>query len=391
MVSRFLQTTVTTAVLMLSWVGVGAADDIDELFSTRLYTCAEIEVNSCDLIVRLLGEGKDDSARLIMDYWEDQCGMSDRLAKLRLVMEIRDGVYDPETFQGDLIALLLRHRERYLEPERGFFNIAAASAERYSRAVTALEEVIASLADSSQAIPDLGRDERWLLEFLAEPSPGMFGRLKEDDLRYTAVGLAYHHTTTRIVSQAEDFVYLGGGAWSPRGSLRHIGGHPLFELGGGWSKRSLLFQFDITGRFGDAAKPYRVRLRDSLVTTDYHSTLTLGGEFGYRVLTHRRSGVYLTLGLGVDVFFIEEWEEGETAESIDSFNANFGAVYRLFLGRYSSWFLQAQARYNALNFDTDGGTDLSGDALSFHLSIGSAGLHTGRLKNDYLRSLEYYD
>lgn len=160
------------------------------------------------------------------------------------------------------------------------------------------------------------------------------------------------------------------GVWMPKGGTELIG--DKFQVGmymggrvHGWGA-DILIGF----RLGKASNPYQVVHDGAKVSTDHF----LGGEILLmacrRILKAGSHETELQLGLGIDAF--DAIEDEENPKTIISFGNSIGiAHYYLIAGGSAQIGLQLQ--YSFVDYDTNGGTDLSGNTLSLNLLLGVGG------------------
>lgn len=98
------------------------------------------------------------------------------------------------------------------------------------------------------------------------------------------------------------------------------------------------------------------------------------------------TSINLLSGVALDGFDAIKETKTQKAKSIFSPNFNIGIGIRHRLGKYSAWFIDIQTRYNFVSYDTDGGTDLSGNVITIRFSFGFV---SNPLKYELLRELGY--
>jgi hypothetical protein len=159
------------------------------------------------------------------------------------------------------------------------------------------------------------------------------------------------------------------GMWIPTGRDRVLGSHPLLgvELGK-WTDR---FMWEINGEFqmGDTNTPYTVVNNNGVSTTSslYEGTY-LGLNFGYSLITIKRSVFYLTGGVGWTGFVAINGDDNTSQLSINTLTSNYGMGFQHF-GKKGT-LVGAALLFNYLNYQNTGGTPMDGNAVTFRLTIG---------------------
>jgi hypothetical protein len=72
---------------------------IEKLMTKRAINCADILYNSSLLIPTYFHDGKIDSMRLVMKYWEDRCGLAEPLLRAKILLAIRDGNFEESLYE----------------------------------------------------------------------------------------------------------------------------------------------------------------------------------------------------------------------------------------------------------------------------------------------------
>ena len=182
-------------------------------------------------------------------------------------------------------------------------------------------------------------------------------------------------TTRRNSFKGTAAVLLGG--WFPNYHLGQIvGWHPT--IGVQLGLRNAKNEYDITWdlRFGHPTPGTYTIARDS---TTYNDRYYDGGYFGFeytRYVIHRK---YLdlgyTLGFGLDYFSIaDQYASSPDDNYLDPFrltspNFNYGLRAKYFLKNRA--FIGLAIKYNLIQYENTGGTNLYGNAFTVDLSFGS--------------------
>lgn len=159
---------------------------------------------------------------------------------------------------------------------------------------------------------------------------------------------------------------FSAGFWIPTGAANTLG--TKLQLGcliGG--KRC---KFEIYGtallRLFPASNEYTYEIDGEQFSTTNYLGWYLGLDFGYEILYYRRNGILLLAGMGLDGFSATPMsEESEELFNINSFNFNIGVGYRHYRRKNNYSFFEFDFKYNFIDYKNPGGTDLSGNAMSF--------------------------
>ena len=107
-------------------------------------------------------------------------------------------------------------------------------------------------------------------------------------------------------------------------------------------------------------------------TTNHFFGGYIGADIEREIYKGKKNEFNLLAGLGYDGF--ESIKPANTnndsysGHSISSLNTNFGIGYRYFYNKRS--YIGLQAKYNIVNYNNKGGTNLMGDCLTITISVG---------------------
>jgi hypothetical protein len=125
-------------------------------------------------------------------------------------------------------------------------------------------------------------------------------------------------------------------------------------------------------RLLSSANAYTYEVDGVLYETKRYFGWYLGLDFGYEVVYFRRQGILLVSGIGWDGFSTNpNRAEDEDPNWINSFNYNIGVGYRLYFKKDIYRYIEFDVKYNFINYRNEGGTDLSGDAISILFLYGT--------------------
>jgi hypothetical protein len=158
------------------------------------------------------------------------------------------------------------------------------------------------------------------------------------------------------------------GIWSPLGENKVLGSH--IDLGCGVSRKMGRFDVGIllAGRFLGARDEYNIGHGGEIVGTDHFTGVYFGPELGLETVCIGRYALDLLLGGGLDSF--EAYSNDDDFEWISSWAFSVGFRHRVFVGASRSRYLGLQARHYFVDFDSQGGSDLSGNTLSVSVTFG---------------------
>lgn len=234
-------------------------------------------------------------------------------------------------------------------------------------------DFLKSLAQSQAARQDLPHFEHLTALYLAGQTDSLLSAYRRGEFPERPSQADYLNRLDAARRLVEFHYGFFAGAWMPMDNLSMLGTHPEMGFLMGLQFDRFIMDFTFAIKFIKSAEEYQFVKNDSTYTTDNFFGVTLGGDFGYRLVKTPKSEIQLIGGIAYDNFTVVPYDNETDTESItaDALNLNMGFNYRYFF--QGDMYLGLRLRYNALNYNSHGGSDLSGDAISLGLTFGWAG------------------
>ena len=162
------------------------------------------------------------------------------------------------------------------------------------------------------------------------------------------------------------------GLWAPNGNLRALGAHPYLGLELGLRYRRNELDGIAAFRFVFAPHDYSIKVNNIVYRNNYYTGQYSGLEYTYYFRSTSRWETGIIAGVGEDETDMSYGDRTQPSSlstaSIYSTNCNLG----LRMNYYYKFrhYLQLAVKYNFLHYQNQGGTNLSGNALTIDLSIG---------------------
>ncbi len=236
-------------------------------------------------------------------------------------------------------------------------------------------DFIKTMATEQLKKPGLSPVEKFLLNFFANPSKQALNQLNDSEYNGSLLQEAWLDMSSRKASFQGFHVGFAAGEWIPQGNLSAIGNHPYCNFVIGGRGKNDKFMCDIAGgfRFGSSPNNYKVKVNDSAINTKSYIGYYAGLEETFAVWRNYRHEV--------DVFAGLAWEGYSTTPDtsvsyLSSVNFNVGVGYKLYVKHKQKKnnmvhsYIAFQAKYHFIHYANDGGTDLTGNALTVGLAYG---------------------
>jgi len=337
------------------------------LTKMRISDCQDYIANAQLLIPRYYDEDKFDSIAAVLIFISQRCP-TDRFDSYLLLRKIQTGRLASDWCDSAVVNKILLGRAAYRLSWLQYDDTESRDYDwfikKYAYDLKQSQDTL-SAANAIATYYAFGRDS--VLDRLAGGDyPGSCLQIRYDSL----VGDLLEKRRSLANNRS-----LNVGMWIPTGNLQTLGAKP--EIGCQIGRRYRRFGGDLTAmfRFLDAKHEYLVEHNDSLYRTDNYLGIYLGGGPVLRAYSSWSTSLEIFSEIGWDGIMALTADDikANNADYLNSFNCNVGFTLRKYFGTYGTQYIGIQARYNIVDFDTNGGTNLSGDAVSINLIWGSMG------------------
>lgn len=166
------------------------------------------------------------------------------------------------------------------------------------------------------------------------------------------------------------YLSFGGGSWIPAGANGILGNKAEVGLGIGGQSGRREIGIAVGIRFLKAAEPYEVKYGNELRTTQDYLGGYIGALCSYDVIRAGRFGTNLLVMLAFEGLDAIDGGDKEDSKSINSLGISFSVTERIYYDKFLSGYLGLQVRYTIVDYDSGGGSDLSGNTISVNLVWG---------------------
>ena len=314
-----------------------------------------------------------DSALLVLNDWQTACGPSEPITRTRILLAINDHAFDETIYDSTIVDDVLNyiHRMESKTPENLY-----SGYESYFGYVPIRGEYdyfTQSLADTLLSREFDTPLELLFCQFYANIVLNPLKAIQTDTLyNNTEIKTYYRHRTEKCLAYPGFNLNLFSGIWIPTGNASLLGNHPLIGLQGGVKFKKMTIYLTLAFKFVNSANDY-VILKDGYYdTTNYFFGGYIGLDTEREIYKRKKHEIDLLAGIGYDGFQSIKIENNNTdpnaGHSINSLNTNFGMGYRYFYKKNK--YIGLQAKYNIVNYNNKGGTNLMGDCYTITISIG---------------------
>jgi|GEM_PF-1191422 len=370
---------------------------VEKMMTRRALSCDDIAYNAVCLIPNLYRNNRLDTLHALLNYTERNCGMYEFTFTLDVLLAIKDRNFreaihnpykypngsapqqDEEFYKDNIISYLNTYREQAdipAHPGNNFNYIVMAYRDYYG--------FIKSMASSLATTPGLSSTEKFLLNYYANPNDSTLKNLADSSLHGSKIQSAYAD------NQKDGGINIAAvsGVWIPTGQLKNLGTHPYlgFLLGGKW--RRFTADMNLSISFLNASQAHTTKIyNDSLVTVRDFTGFYFGIDAGYSIAQRKKSELDILGGIAYDG--LEVWRDPNAnsnnnnstnnSKYLNSVNLNAGLGYKYYFHtvrdskKLTRGYLWLQAKYNYVDFHNNGGTPVSGNAITVSVLCGMFG------------------
>ncbi len=364
-------------------------DEIDYVIQ-----CEEQSWANSDLFVEYWNDNKLDSARILLNYWEDQCGYTEPVMRAFLILDLYENNFAWLNYFGGY-NLSYYYVKAYKERAQNIKRLRELTEDSpelrdnnlffdYIPLDRSFDSLTSKIAQELVSQYDSTSTEWLFCKLYSDLDFDIYKHLKDNNNSDLEINRESNYLINQVLAEGEVQTSLITGIWIPTGQLSKLGKHAElgFAIGGQSYEWGLQFTFLL--RFAELSNNYLASGPDVRYDISNYVGGYVGLDFARSVIVTKSQGVAIVAGLGYDGFgaTVEEEEDVQVTES--SFNINFGLRYRFHYDLDS--FLGIAFKYNLMSYNLPEYTGIRGNSISIQLEWG--GLFNS-FKYDVLKTLKY--
>lgn len=360
-------------IAVLISISVFAQTNIEKELLIQTPNCENVAYNSSRLVDRYYSRQNYDSINVVCNKWEEFCGLSEPVFRLKVLSQIQYKAFSEEWMQRDYlltcISLYLDRLDYAKEANSKLVYEHYKISFGYIPLNSTFDDLTVIWANSLLESGTLQPIEKAFCLLYSNQTDAFWMMLKDKKLSGTKLQEVYEEQVRKTKRMVEGNLGLMSGVMLPFGNLsEYIGIKPVFGFQLGFKSNRIQYDLTFLIRAGKADKDYQVIYQDEPKMTNQCVGGYLGLDFAYELWRNRRHEFDFLSGFGYDGFSAIEGDtkKGIDGKSINSLNLNLGFGYRFYTRKMS--FYGIQAKYNFANYSNKGGTDLGGNYISLILT-----------------------
>lgn len=346
---------------------------IEQAMTRKNPSCRDIFINAMQVIPALYTEKSFDSLDKALKIWENVCGDAIPVQSTRMLLKIeKSGFHLSSDANAYTIDMLTEYANYFQKKD----NLSTIGSENNPEII--FFKFSSSWANDLLKEKRLDDNEKFICRILNGEIKKPEREIRQNAQIYPELKALLDQNFEVKRKEVRSNFAFGTGVWLPTGNLSTLGAHPTFSFLFGIREKHHALDLSMYIRYLNSANTYTIKKNDISYSTDYYLGFYFGLDYTYYFLSNKRTELGLVGGMGWDGFqFAEEpyhydyYYYDYSHSTLNSFNANAGLRFNYFFS--NSFYLGLLGRYNAINYTTHGGTNLSGDAVSIDLIIGFNG------------------
>jgi hypothetical protein len=237
----------------------------------------------------------------------------------------------------------------------------------------------------------IGSIERLYCLLYSNDPNSFFSHLKSYKYSTSEIKKVYNQICREVYNLPALHFSISSGIWIPTGHAILFGVHPIIGFQMGIKKNKSDYNLTLDIKPNNSKNSFTVISAGRTFETNYFRGAYIGFNITREIYNSKKSSICLLGGVGLDQVDVIEENQNDTISENDkgltlsSVNYNFGLRFQYRLKTAS--YIGLETKYNIINFDNKGGTNISGNAFTIHLIYG--GFMNARRKN-LLKALYYY-
>jgi hypothetical protein len=368
-----MKSLIVCIMIMLSSIMGYSQNELDKLMTERVPNCEDIDFNSKKLIIKYYSDQKFDSAKLILNYWETNCGISEPIMRTKILFAIQENNFTEAIYDSTILFYLMNYQDRIKRAEPTYYRFVY-NGESVSRTLE-YNKFTQKVADELVGKQPVNSIELLFCRFYANVIENPFEELQKEAIYdHTKLKSFYNKEIKKFSKRAYIHAGIITGIWVPTGNASLLGIHPVFGIQGGIRYKKMTFDVTLVCRFLKSQNDYIIFKDGMIDTTDHYSGWYAGLDVERELFKFKRNHFDILAGIGYDGFSTIDVNKNDNITtndygySIGSLNINGGLGYKHSFD--NDYYVSVQAKYNFVGYKNSNGTDFTGNCITISVILG---------------------
>jgi hypothetical protein len=245
--------------------------------------------------------------------------------------------------------------------------------DRLGLGLGSLDSLIRMMAEDAAALTDEGSYLQLLCYYYASDYERLFEAIRSLSYERTPLQHAYLERVSEVVRTEGQPTYhysFYSGIWVPSGQNELLGSHMGVGATFGLIQRGWQLDGNFGYRFISSKDDYDVMQDGSLRSTHTFSDLFLGVDLSHELIHFAGFELDALGGIGYEGLNAIASRNEEETKWLSTLNLNLGGRLKYYINAFQTIYIGVDTRYNWLDWNNEGGTALSGDAITVMFTLG---------------------
>jgi hypothetical protein len=349
--------------------------NLDQLMTPRTLSCDDIARNSTELIMTYYYHHRYDSVDMVLDDWEAKCGTNEPIQRTRILNAVTQKRFSETIYDSTMIDYIINFINRSELIGLNDENLVNPNDLGYVPLNGDFDVFTQKTAFDLLSLQKEYSIEELFCKFYAGIIDDLLKEIQNNSV-FTKTNLyRYYYQAVASYLEMPDFhAAVSTGIWIPQGQACWIGNHPMvgFQIGKNYKK--IILHYTMNFKFSESKNPYLIS-RNGIIDT---CTRFFGGYMGIdmdrKLLEFNKNRLDLSVGIGYDGFdavyvdLTDQKTNNDEQFTLASLNLNVGFGYTYYFSNKE--YITLQGKYNFVNYNNPGGTDLSGNVINVSVFVG---------------------
>lgn len=361
--------------MVVLWFGVSGPSfsqhiNVEPIIAQESIACPDIAFTLTHLLPLSHRDNQPDTIYAMLNHWQYHCGGPEPMVRFRILYQIETNTFSDYWYPDNILTLLDDYKDLSSQRHPYYYDYFWGD---YIPIHPSFNDFTMNLATYLQRFADLKPIESFFLEFYSHQFDQANKRLSSGELAGTRIDSLFRERQQQLLLGKKTAIGLYVGAWMPRSGLSILGNHLQIGIVAQRTKNRIATNLYMNLGLLNAPNDYAVVVNNVLYTTRSFLGIQAGVDLGYEIIKTKRMALLPLVGVaieGFEAFSVSDQETFGLSKFIGSLNLNAGAEYRI--KTIENAHIGIQGRYHLVNYQNEGGSDLSGNVVTFGLILGFA-------------------
>ncbi len=368
--------------------------NLDTLITEKTPNCENIANNSTHLIMKYCNMQNYDSAKLILNFWQSKCGNSEPIIRTKILFSIKEKSFNEQLYDTTIVDFVLNYMKRIEADSLEYIYNYDKFYWGYTPINGNYDKFTQKLANDLLTTQNENSLEQLFCKFYSNILKNPISEI-QSTTKYNKTKLKsyYIKKINKYINKPDIHIHIGvfAGVWIPTGNAKLLGNHPSWGFQGGCKYKKMTYDITFALKSLNSRNDYIILREGKLDTTNYFFGGYIGLDISRDLIKINQHQFDIVGGIAFDGFSSiytnkqDNNPNNDKEHEIYSLNINLGLGYKYYFISKKSY-IGLQGKYNFVNYNNKGGTDITGNCITFSLLLGG---FMNNIKDYNLNRLRY--